>query len=212
MALKMILEMTKTVSNKAAAAKKRFAFFASASLLITIAFQTAHAEEKSSVEITDKSFGCVLDMTPVRGFFVDNLLGNVAATLAVANSEKGGKYPVGSVVQLVPGEVMVKHDENFNPETNDWEFFELSVSAEGSKIDKRGFAEVVNKFGGTCLDCHAKAEKQWDLVCETGHGCDPLPLTRKMVEVVQKTDPRCKPVALTEEEQAIAKQLQALFK
>ena len=107
---------------------------------------------------------------------------------------------------------MVKHNEGFNSATNDWEFFELEVSAEGSKIGKRGFVDVINKFGGNCFACHVKAEKQWDLVCETGHGCDPLPLTKQMVSVIQKTDPRCKGIVLTDEEKVIAKQLQALFK
>ncbi|MGI1679376.1 MAG: hypothetical protein K6L75_11625 [Cellvibrionaceae bacterium] len=191
---------------------KLFSRFLAFSAFTIIAANPAFAGETSSVEITDESFGCVLDMTPVRGFFVDNLLGNLKATVEIANSPTGGKYPPGSVVQLVPGEVMVKHDENFNEATNDWEFFELNVSAENSKIGKRGFDDVVNKFGGNCFDCHAKAEKQWDLVCETGHGCDPLPLTKQMVSVIQKTDPRCKGVVLTDEEKAIAKQLQALFK
>ncbi|MGH1471966.1 MAG: hypothetical protein ACRBCS_12275 [Cellvibrionaceae bacterium] len=172
------------------------------------------AEKTSSVEITEKSFGCVLEMTPVRGFFVDNLLGDMdmKGTLEVANSKDGGEYPPGSVVQLVPSEVMVKHDKGFNPTTNDWEFFELNVSAEGSEIGKRGFDDVINKFGGNCLDCHMKAEKKWDLVCETGHGCDPLPLTKQMVSVIQKTDPRCQGIVLTEEEKVIAQQLQMLLK
>jgi uncharacterized protein (DUF1330 family) len=37
-------------------------------------------------------------------------------------------------VTLVPNEVMIKHLEGWNPGTNDWEFFLLDVSAEGSKI------------------------------------------------------------------------------
>ncbi len=169
------------------------------------------AEATSSVEVKDESFGCVMEMTPVRGFFVDNLLGDLEKTLEIANSENGGKYPPGSVVQLVPGEVMVKHDEGFSVATNDWEFFELEVSAESSKIAKRGFVDVVNKFGGNCFGCHVKAEKKWDLVCETGHGCDPLPLTKKMLSVIQKTDPRCKNISLSDEEKAIAKQLETLL-
>jgi len=70
---------------------------------------------------------------------------------------------------------------------------------------------VVNRFGGNCLDCHQKAEPQWDMVCETGHGCDPLPLTKTMLSAIQKTDPRCaeKP-ELTEQEKAMLVQLQKL--
>jgi hypothetical protein len=28
-----------------------------------------------------------------------------------------------------------------------------------------GFAEVNNRFGGNCFNCHAKARPEWDLVC-----------------------------------------------
>ena len=130
-------------------------------------------------------------MTAVRGFFVDNLLGDMEQTLEIAHSPTGGKYPPGSVVQLIPGEVMVKHQEGYFPATKDWEFFELDVSKEGSEIKKRGFVDVVNKFGGNCFACHIQARPEWDLVCEKGHGCDPLDLSQEMITAIQKTDPRC---------------------
>lgn len=144
-----------------------------------------------ALAIDASTFDCITDMNPVRGFFVDNLLGDLDATLAVANSATGGTWPTGSVVQLVPTEVMVKQPEGTSPATNDWEFFELTVSAEGSEIVTRGFTDVVNRFGGNCLDCHIKAEPQWDMICETGHGCDPIPLTREMLIGIQQADPRC---------------------
>ncbi len=152
---------------------------------------SAHNKTEELV-ITDSSFSCIRDMNRVRTLYVSNLLGNHNATIAVAKSKDGGEYPVGSVVQLVPTEVMVKRKKGFNIATKDWEFFELTVSKEGSKIDKRGFADVVNRFGGNCFACHIKAEPKWDLICETGHGCDPIPLTPDMISVIQKTDPRCK--------------------
>lgn len=144
-----------------------------------------------AVEVVDTSFNCIREMTSVRGFYVDNLLGDIEATVAVAKSATGGSYPPGSVVQLVPGEVMVKHGKGFSPATSDWEFFELEVSAAGSKIGKRGFTDVVNRFGGNCFACHIQAEAQWDMICETGHGCEPIPLTRDILTLLQKTDPRC---------------------
>jgi hypothetical protein len=113
-------------------------------------------------------------------------------TLKVANSPTGGRYPPGSVVQLVPSEVMVKHKEGFSPATNDWEFFELSVSETGSKIKTRGVTEVVNRFGGNCFGCHVKAKPEWDLICEKDHGCAPLPIPASRIIAVQKEDPRCK--------------------
>src|SRR4051812_26170490 len=48
------------------------------------------------------------DMTPVRGFFVANRLGHLDEALAVASDPDGGTYPVGTVIQLVPQEAMVK--------------------------------------------------------------------------------------------------------
>lgn len=137
------------------------------------------------------SFRCIREMTPVRHFYVDNLLGNLEGTLAAANAPKGAIYPPGSVVQLVPSEIMVKREAGFSPATGDWEFFELDVSEKGSTVRARGFAEVNNRFGGNCFACHAPARQPWDFVCETGHGCESIPVTRKMIGALQRSDPRC---------------------
>jgi hypothetical protein len=86
-------------------------------------------------DIDAKSFRCIRQMTPVREFYVDNLRGNLDATLAAANAGKGAVYPPGSVVQLIPGEAMVKRDRGFSAATHDWEFFALArafASAEPS--------------------------------------------------------------------------------
>jgi hypothetical protein len=149
------------------------------------------AADVAKIIVTDKSFGCITQLKPVRGFFVGNLLGDRQATLKVARSETGGVYPPGSVVQLAPAEAMVKQPAGFNAVTRDWEFFELDVSKSGSVIRRRGFAEVVNRFGGNCFGCHVKAHPEWDMICETTHGCDPIPLTPAMLKALQDTDPRC---------------------
>ena len=161
--------------------------------------------------IDDSTFSCIRDMTPVRGFFVGNLQGNLDETVAVASAGTG-TYPAGSVVQLVPSEAMVKLDAGASPATGDWEFFELAVTGAGSTINKRGFVDVVNKFGGNCFACHIKADPGRDMICETGHGCDPIPLTRNMIDAIQNTDPRCEPVALPPEQIEALKQLQAALK
>jgi len=142
------------------------------------------------VDIDENSFVNLADMTPVRGFFVDNLLDDLDATVAVAEDLDGGVYPAGSVVQLFPGEAMVKREAGFSPETNDWEFFELVTSASGTEIRVRGGAEAVNQFGGSCADCHQQAEPQFDLICEQTNGCEPLPIGRDLIELAQQTDPR----------------------
>lgn len=174
---------------------------------------TAMAEEAKPAAKTmnAEDFGCIRDMAPVRGFFVGNFKGDLEATLAVAESETGGVYPPGSVVQLVPGEAMIKHDAGFSPATKDWEFIELDVTPEGTSIRKRGFADVVNRFGGNCFACHIQAKPQWDLICEKDHGCDPIPLTLDMILGIQNTDPRCDPVELPPEQIEALKQLQAVM-
>jgi len=149
------------------------------------------AADVVTVKVDDSSFQCMRKMLPVRHFFVDNLLGDKAGTLAAANAPKGAKYPAGSVVQLVPTEAMVKREAGFNPATGDWEFFELSIDAKGTKIGKRGFVEVNNRFGKNCFTCHVPAREPWDFICETGHNCEPIPIDHKMTGALQRSDPRC---------------------
>ena len=179
-------------------------------VLICTGFSVAAAQKSEPVPITADSFKCIRDMSAVRGFYVSNLDGNLKGTLAAANTTAGAVYPPGSVVQLVPTEVMVKREAGFNAATKDWEFFELDVADGKSTIRTRGFVDVVNRFGGNCFACHVKARPEFDLICETGHGCDPIPLTPVMIKAIQKTDPRCgTPEALTTEEAAMLKALQA---
>ena len=184
--------------------------------ILFLPFAGVCSAQDSAVEDTGhidaKSFRCITEMTHVRQFYVDNVLGNLDATLAVANSATGGTYPPGSVIQLIPGEAMVKRDKGFNPVTHDWEFFELDVSKDETTIRKRGFAEVVNRFGGNCFACHNQARPQWDLVCEMDHGCAPIPLTPAMFGALQRTDPRCKNQTVSPEDAEALKQLNELLK
>jgi hypothetical protein len=170
----------------------------------------AGADSKFTVD--DSSFKCMLEMTPVRHFYVDNLAGNLKDTVAVAQAGKGD-YPEGSVLQLMPNEVMIKQAKGTSPATRDWEFFFIDVSPEGSKIYKRGFVDVNNRLNLNCFTCHAKAEPQYDFVCETGHGCDPIPVTRAMFGALQRADPRCKnQPAMSAEDQEALKQLGEIVK
>jgi len=142
------------------------------------------------VSVDDSSFRCITDMMPVRHFYVGNLLGDVSSTVAVAKAGHGD-YPIGSVLQLVPNEVMVKQQKGFSAATRDWEFFFIDVSASGSTIRSRGTTDVNNGVGLNCLACHSKARPEFDLVCEQDHGCASLPFTDKMFGALQRTDPRC---------------------
>jgi len=191
----------------------RVSKFLLGSSLIFIVWQITGCDgRETKVKVDDASFKCITDMTLVRHFYVDNLLGNVAQTVAVAQAGTGD-YPVGSVLQLMPNEVMIKHEKGFNPVTRDWEFFFIDVSPEGSKIYKRGFAEVNNRLGLNCFTCHVKARPEFDFVCEQDHGCDPIPVTRAMFGALQRADPRCKNRGPTSAEDADAlKQLGEVVK
>ncbi|HEY6697333.1 MAG TPA: hypothetical protein VIZ67_03845 [Acidimicrobiales bacterium] len=136
-------------------------------------------------------FKPLAEMTRVRGFFVDNVAGDLEGTLAVANDPEGGAYPVGTVIQLIPQEAMVKRAPGFDPDSNDWEFFTLDVTGAGTTIVTRGGSEVVNRFNGTsCAGCHSAAEPQFDFVCEDDHGCAPLPVGNDVITAIQNADPR----------------------
>lgn len=149
------------------------------------------ADNPGQIKVDDNSFKCITDMTSVKHFFVDNLLGNLDATVKVANAGSGD-YPPGSVLQIMPNEVMVKHNAGYSPATRDWEFFWIDITKEGQKIFTRGFAEVNNRLDLNCFACHVKAKPEFDFVCEIGRGCDPIPVTREMFGALQRTDARCK--------------------
>jgi hypothetical protein len=143
------------------------------------------------VVVDAEDFRPLAEMTPVRGFFVDNVAGDLEGTLAVANDPAGGTYPVGSVIQLIPQEAMVKRAPGFDPGSNDWEFFTLDVTPAGTTILTRGGSEVINRFSGTsCAGCHSAAEPQFDFVCEDDHGCAPLPVGDDVITAIQNADPR----------------------
>src|SRR4051812_30002009 len=72
--------------------------------------------------------------TKVRDFYVGNLLGHQPEALAVARNPKGGTFPAGTIVQLVPTEAMVKHHPGWDASTRDWEFFQLALSKTGTRI------------------------------------------------------------------------------
>jgi hypothetical protein len=160
-----------------------------ASSSTTAASTTAAAQD---INMTAAMFTNIHRLTKVRGFYVGNLLGHLAAALAVADNPNGGVYPVGTIIQLVPQEAMVKRRAGWSPATHDWEMFSLRASATGTTITSRGAAKTVNAFGMNCASCHEAAKPQFDFVCETTHGCAPLPLTDALIKQIQDSDPRPK--------------------
>ncbi len=145
--------------------------------------------EPEDLALEAGDFVNINDMTPVRAFFVSNPLGHLDEAIKVANDPNGGQSPVGTILQLIPTEAMVKRTPGFSPKTNDWEFFALETDATGTRIADRGGTEVINQFGLQCFSCHEPAEK-FDLICGQDHGCEPLPIGRDVIEAVQQSDPR----------------------
>jgi hypothetical protein len=141
---------------------------------------------------TPADFVNINTMTRVGDHFVGSLNGHLAAALTVAHSAAGGVYPVGTIIQLVPTEAMVKRHKGYSAATHDWEMFSLKVSAQGTTIADAGTTKVVNQFGLDCASCHAAAAGRFDFVCGKTHGCAPLPLTDAIIAAVQRADPRPK--------------------
>jgi hypothetical protein len=149
---------------------------------------TSSSSEDAALVASD--FPNINTMTPVGDHFVTNVRGHLDEALAVARNPQGGRYPVGTIIQLVPQEAMVKRAAGFSPATNDWEFFSLDVSPTGTTILTRGGAEVLNRFGGSCSGCHGAAQPAFDFVCGPDHGCAPLPIGPDIIMALQKADPR----------------------
>ena len=159
------------------------------------------------IVVTEQTFSCIRDWPKVRNTYINNpdpdrlkeamriFRDNVADT----------EYPVGTMFQIIPFEAMVKHQPGTFAKTKDWEFFALDISATGTKITDRGedvleIFDMVSSAAGvgmgdhprgvTCLSCHQGGAK-FDLVCEKGHGCAPIPLDDEHIAKLQVADPRC---------------------
>jgi hypothetical protein len=143
--------------------------------------------------ITEKSFGCLVDLPKVRNTRIQNPDPQKLkeAIRIFRDSVPDKEYPTGTVLQLIPTEAMVKHDRGTFPNTNGWEFFALKVSADGTTILDRGDKVLNTSLKKPCLGCHSPAAK-FDFVCEKGHGCASIPVTDQQIAAMQSADPRCK--------------------
>jgi len=145
------------------------------------------------IVVSENDFTCIRDGHKIRNTFIRNSdPEKLKEAMHIFQDRVPDKeYPVGTFMQLVPFEVMVKHPREKFPKTNGWEFFALDLSKAGTKIRDRGDNVVNLSQGVTCLSCHQPAAK-FDFVCEKGHGCAPLPFDDKKIAEIQGTDPRCR--------------------
>ena len=159
-------------------------------LILCLSSATVSADD---LVITEKSFGCVLELPKVRNTRIQNSdLEKLKEAIRIfRDSVPEKEYPTGTILQLIPTEAMVKHDRAAFPNTNGWEFFALKVSPDGTTIQDRGDKVLNTSLKKPCLDCHSPAAK-FDFVCEKGHGCAPIPVTDQQIAAMQAADPRCK--------------------
>ncbi|MFT5583726.1 MAG: hypothetical protein ACI9VR_001307 [Cognaticolwellia sp.] len=139
--------------------------------------------------LTDADFGCFRDWEKVGHSYYTSVIGDPAAAAQAARDNT--PFPVGTVVQLMPNEAMVKRHVGYSDETGDWEFLKLQLVKGHAVITERGTSQVKNLAGG-CAECHAASAESNDWVCSESHGCEVLPgFILKQAEKAVAKDPRC---------------------
>src|SRR5262249_8348899 len=119
-------------------------------------FSIPSSASAQDLVVTEQTFGCILEWKKVRNTYIRHSDPEQLkeAIRIFRDSVPDKEYPVGTILQLVPFEAMVKHPHEKFPKTNGWEFFALDVSKEGTKIRDRGDNVVNLSQGVTCLSCH----------------------------------------------------------
>jgi hypothetical protein len=161
-------------------------------LVAGLGFCMVSSVSAENIAVSEQTFGCILDWPKVRNtrFKHSDPEKLKEAMRIFRDSIPDREYPVGTILQLVPFEAMVKHERAKFPKTNGWEFFALDVSESGTKIRDRGDNVVNLSQGVTCLSCHQPAVR-FDFVCEKGHGCAPIPFDDQKIAELQHADLRC---------------------
>ena len=70
--------------------------------------------------------------------------------------------------------------------------------------------DVLPILSSNCFACHAPARDPWDFICETDHGCEPIPIDHKMTGALQRSDPRCGPAELEDGDSMALMKLKAM--
>jgi len=140
------------------------------------------------LDMTAEMFECFEDWDRMDNKArITNLLGNLPDALEVAANPAGGVYPVGTVIQHIPTEAMVKRRAGFSAASKDWEFFVLDVADGTTEIVRRG-ADISTNQGQTCISCHSNAGDEWDFVCSDDAAACGGPFPDSFFNM---QDPRC---------------------
>ena len=161
-------------------------------LVVGFTLWMASIASAADVTVSEQTFGCIVDWPQVRNTRINHAdPKQLAEAMRIfRDSVPNTEYPVGTILQLVPFEAMVKHPREKFPNSNGWEFFALEVSEAGTKIRDRGDNVVNLSLGAPCLSCHQPAAK-FDFVCEKGHGCAPIPFDDQKIAELQRADSCC---------------------
>ncbi len=100
--------------------------------------------------VSEQTFGCILDRPKVTNTrFKRSDPAKLREAMRILRGRVPGKeYPVGTILQLVPFGATVKHPRETFPKTNGWEFFDLDVSKERTKIKEQSEQVVNDSQGG----------------------------------------------------------------
>ena len=166
--------------------------FSGSVLVAGLGFCMVSSVSADDLAVSEQTFGCILDWPKIRNtrFKHADPVKLKEAMRIFRDSVPDKDYPVGTILQLVPFEAMVKHPREKFPKSNGWEFFALEVSEAGTTIRDRGDNVINLLLGAPCLSCHQPAAK-FDFVCEKGHGCAPLPIDDQKIGELQRADLRC---------------------
>jgi len=154
---------------------------------LTLFFYLAVIVSADDLVITEKNFGCLLDLPNVRNTRIQNpdpeKLKEAIQIFKDSVSDK--EYPTGAILQL-----MVKHERAAFPNTNGREFPALNVSKDDTTILDRGDKVLNTSLKKPCPDCHSPAVK-FDFVCKKRHGYAPIPVSDQQTAGMQSTGQRC---------------------
>ena len=91
-------------------------------LIVAFVFWMVSVVSAADVSVSEQTFGCVLDWPQVRNTRINHAdPQQLAEAMRIfKDSVPNTDYPVGTILQLVPFEAMVKHPREKFPKTNGW--------------------------------------------------------------------------------------------
>ena len=87
------------------------------------------------IAVSEQTFSCILDWPKIRGTYIKNADPEKLqeAMRIFRDNVPDTEYPVGTILQVIPFEAMVKHQHGTFAKTHDWEFFALMFLRPGPR-------------------------------------------------------------------------------